>query len=268
MLVLLEELRVAAERAAEAERQAAMEEQRKLDEKRRQEEEANQASELAEEAGTVYDYCLLFTVTSQILNVFVAVGSAKAEAAAGEQARCAAEEAAKASTEEEKRKAKEKEAAAKKKQRTERAKRLNNNLQGAIKSRQIERLEPAIKEAEEGKKEKLEEMDEKRLEEAKKLLKQLQTAKNLNNAIGRRKMEVLEEAMKAVKHGGFEQELAKEMAEASHLMVRLKRLEQLKKEVTVHKYCLYFSVLRDASLQYNSLNVLRDACIKHSSLTY
>lgn len=160
---------------------------------------------------------------------------AKAEAAAAEEARQAAEEAAKAETEEEKRKAKEREATLRKKQRTEKAKRINNNLQGAIKSRQIERLEPAVREAEESKKDKLEDLDDKKLQEAKKLLEQLQTAKNLNNAIGWRKMEALYDAMKAVKRGGYEHELAKEMAEAGHLLAKLKRLEQLKKEVTVFR---------------------------------
>lgn len=77
---------------------------------------------------------------------------------------------------------------------------------------------------------KLQGVDEE-LSQARKLLKQLQAAVQLEGAVSARKMELIRKAIKAVRDAGAEKELQREMANASTLLSRLQKLEDQKKEV-------------------------------------
>eukprot|EP00118_Oscarella_pearsei_P011354 m.75805 g.75805 ORF g.75805 m.75805 type:complete len:548 (+) comp35957_c0_seq1:63-1706(+) len=111
------------------------------------------------------------------------------------------------------------------------AKKINDQLDHAISSEKIEELEPAVKEAEDNKGNLEGDLDLRKLEKAKELLRKLQAAKNLDDAVGRRKIEALKRAIDDVRSAGLERMLAREMAEADQLLAKLKKLEQFRKAV-------------------------------------
>ncbi|XP_065890707.1 tropomyosin-like isoform X2 [Dysidea avara] len=111
--------------------------------------------------------------------------------------------------------------------RKEKENRLRQRLDTAIKSRDVTKLEPAIAEV---KKEKVPDCVE-QLSVAQRLLAQLKAKSNLNNALVARQLQRLEKAMKEVKDGKFEEGLKQEMLQANGLLEKLRRLEDMKREV-------------------------------------
>ncbi|XP_069127879.1 uncharacterized protein [Argopecten irradians] len=108
-----------------------------------------------------------------------------------------------------------------------RDKKLRYNLKVAIKSRDKYQLEYNISEF---KKEKVEDVDMD-LIKAEKLLKEITSRDGLKRAMTKREIEELEKAIQTVKKHGFEVQLAKELAEANQLLVRLRRLERIRHEI-------------------------------------
>jgi len=122
--------------------------------------------------------------------------------------------------------------------RKEKENRLRRKLDAAIKSRDMAQLEPAVAEV---KKEKVLDCSE-QLSVAQRLLAQLKAKSNLNSALVARQLQRLEKAMKEVKDGKFEEDLKQEMLQASKLLEKLRRLEDMKREVSnqregVRVYC-------------------------------
>ncbi|OWF56342.1 Reticulocyte binding protein 2-like b [Mizuhopecten yessoensis] len=115
----------------------------------------------------------------------------------------------------------------KQKHRELRDKKLRYNLKVAIKSRDKYQLEYNITEF---KKDKVEDVDMD-LMKAEKLLKELTSRDGLKRAMTKREIEELERAIQTVKKHGFEVQLAKELAEANELLVRLRRLERIRHEI-------------------------------------
>lgn len=112
--------------------------------------------------------------------------------------------------------------------RKEKENRLRQKLDTAIKSRDMAQLEPAIAEV---KKEKVPDCSE-QLSVAQRLLAQLKAKSNLNSALVARQLQRLEKAMKEVKDEKFEEDLKQEMLQASGLLEKLRRLEDMKREVS------------------------------------
>ncbi|XP_060077748.1 trichohyalin-like [Ylistrum balloti] len=115
----------------------------------------------------------------------------------------------------------------KKRHRELRDRKMRYNLKVAIKSRDKYQLEYNITEF---KKEKVEDVDMD-LIKAEKLLKELTSRDGLKRAMTKREIEDLEKAIQTVKKHGFEVQLAKELAEANQLLVRLRRLERIRHEI-------------------------------------
>ena len=109
----------------------------------------------------------------------------------------------------------------------EKQKKLHHKLDTAIKSQEISELEPVITEM---KKENVSQCSE-QLAIAEKLLGLLKTKRNLDKALVARQLQRLEQAMKEVKEGGFEEELEQEMLQANQLLEKLRKLEDMKAEV-------------------------------------
>ena len=116
--------------------------------------------------------------------------------------------------------------------RREKENRLRHKLDTAIKSCDVTQLEPAIAEV---KKEKVPDCFE-QLSVAQQLLAQLKAKSNLNSALVARQLQRLEKAMKEVKDGKFEEDLKQEMIQANGLLEKLRRLEDMKSEVSVTIY--------------------------------
>ena len=112
--------------------------------------------------------------------------------------------------------------------RREKEKKLCHRLDNAIKSCEVSQLEPAIAEI---KKEQVSDCSE-QLAVAEKLLSRLKTKSKLNSALVARQLQRLETAMRDVKERGFEEELKQEMLQANELLEKLRKLEEMKAEVS------------------------------------
>lgn len=167
----------------------------------------------------------------------------EAEEAAAKELDAEAIGAAEENAEEELRKAEEKLKAAKSDEEKEKAealkqaaaaealknkeKRLRIQLDVAVKLRKRPKLIVSIDEAKESKIEAL----KPDIGKAEKVSDSLKCGEDLEDAMGQRNMEGIEEALSAIKKKGFEKDHVVQMLEADKLVEKLKRLEKAKKEI-------------------------------------
>ncbi|KAM7443357.1 hypothetical protein ABFA07_007825 [Porites harrisoni] len=178
------------------------EERERQEKEQREREEAMEAEDLAEEAE-------------------------EAERAAAEAARLAAEAAKKATDEAARKAAEEVEKKALAEAMANKEKRLRANLKGATKSRKVERIEGAVKEAKSAKMPGL----KNDIDEAEKTLRNVQAGEALRGAIRRRHLGDLEKSMAHIRKNGWEKDWGIELKEGEKLATRLRRLEKLKAEI-------------------------------------